>query len=395
MAELIYLNDRGVIVPDTSNTRNNIVAEFKAAFGQDFVTDPETPQGVLVTMLTQERDNTARAMAELANQINPAKAQGVFIDGLFALMGGQRFAATHSTIPGVRVGGVPGTIIQTGAIVVSDEGDQFRTTSTAILDSNGEYYLDVRAVEPGPIEVAPNELVTIAESVLGWETVSNVNATVVGRNEESDTRARNRRRNILARNTTSTNEAIISRLYDNPEIQSLSYRENYTPNTVTIDGVTLQPHSIYLCINGGVDVDIAQALLETKTVGAGYNGAQEVNIVDELSGQTYTMQFDRPEVIDLFARVTVSPSAINAQLTVRDAVGMMIAGDIQGDEGLIVGRNVSPFEISAAINFVEPSLFVRRVELSTDGTVWSTDERVVNVDQIANMNADAVQVIVQ
>src|SRR5690554_6024725 len=98
MAELRYLTDRGVIVADTADTRNQVVAEFQAAFGQDVVTDPETPQGVLITMLAQERDNTARAMAEVANQINPAQAQDVFLDGLLALMGGRRLSATHSTI---------------------------------------------------------------------------------------------------------------------------------------------------------------------------------------------------------------------------------------------------------------------------------------------------------
>src|SRR5699024_7381213 len=140
----------------------------------------------------------------------------------------------------------------------------------------------------------------------------------------------------------------------------------------TIDGVTLKPHSIYVVVNGGLDVDIAQALKDTKTIGGGYNGEEEVTIIDEVSGQPYTVQFDRPEQIDLFARVTVAPSAVNAQQVVRNASDMMTAGEIQGDEGLVVGRNISPFEIAAAINFVEPALFVRRVELSTNGVDWST-----------------------
>lgn len=395
MAELRYINERGVIVPDTADTRAQVEAEFRARFGQDFVTDPETPQGVLITMLAEERDNTARAMAELANQFNPNLSTGVFLDGLFALMGGERFAATHSTIPGVRLGGVPGTVIVGGSRVRTSSGHVFRTATTAILDAEGEAFVDVRAVEPGPIEVAPGELEFIAESVLGWETVYNANAAVPGRNEESDVRARNRRRNVLALNTVSTNEAIISRLYAMPDVQSLSYRENFTPNTVVIDGVTLGPHSIYLCINGGVDVEIAKALKDTKTIGAGYNGEEEVTITDEISGQLYTVRFDRPEVVDVFARVTVAPSPLNAQQVVRNAINMMASGDIEGDVGLVVGRSISPFEIAAAINFVEPTLFVRRVELSVDGATWSTDELDVTLSQIASLPETAVQVIVQ
>lgn len=395
MAELRYINERGVIVPDTAETRAEVEAEFRALFGQDLVTDPETPQGVLITALTQARDNTARVSAEVANQINPSLATGVFLDGLFALMGGARVAATRSTIAGVRLGGVPGTVIPTGSRVESDGGDAFLTTSTAILDASGEAFVDVRAVEPGPIEVAPGGLVTVAESVLGWETVSNVNAAVVGRNQESDVRARNRRRNILAVNNTSTSEAIISGLYSLPDVQSLSYRENYTPNPIIIDGVTLKPHSIYVCVNGGVDVEIAQSLKDNKTIGAGFNGDQEVTIVDDISGQDYTVQFDRPEVVNLFARVTVAPSAINAQQVIPNAVSMMVNGEIEGDEGLVVGRNVSPFEISAAINFVEPSLFVRRVELSLDGATWFMSEQPIAISQIARLPTSAVQVVIQ
>src|SRR5699024_5695758 len=133
VAELKYIGERGVIVPDTADTRAQIEAEWRAIFGQDLVVDPETPQGAIITALTQERDNTARAMAEVANQINPDIATGVFLDGLFALMGGARFAATYSTIPNVRLGGVPETVVPAGSKVTSESGDVFRTSSIAII----------------------------------------------------------------------------------------------------------------------------------------------------------------------------------------------------------------------------------------------------------------------
>lgn len=394
MAELKYINERGVIVPDTSTTREQVEAEWRALFGQDLVTDPETPQGVIITALVQERDNTARAMAEVANQINPNLATGVFLDGLFALMGGERFPATHSTIPNVRLGGVPTTLIPAGSRVRSTAGDVFLTAGAAIIDSAGEAFVDVRAVEPGPIEVAAGGLEAVAESILGWETVSNAFPAVVGRAEESQARARNRRRNVLALNTISVNEAIISRLYGLPDVHSLSYRENYADTTQVIDGVTMKPHSVYACVYGGLDVDIARALKDTKTLGAGYNGNEIVTITDEFSGQPYTVQFDRPEVVALFTRVTVRPSSVNAQQVVRNAIAMMVAGEIEGDVGLVVGRSVSPFEISAAVNFVEPTLFVRSVELSTDGTSWSTAEHTIDLWEIAAIPESAVQVVV-
>lgn len=74
-------------------------------FGQDLDISPETPQGVLITMETENRDAIVRNNAELANQINPDLAGGVFLDAIWALMGGAR-DATRSILTQVQFGGV-------------------------------------------------------------------------------------------------------------------------------------------------------------------------------------------------------------------------------------------------------------------------------------------------
>lgn len=88
MAEYNYITSSGVIIPDTAEQRTAVENEFKAVFGQDLDISPETPQGVLITMETENRDAIVRNNAELANQINPDLAGGVFLDAIWALMGG-------------------------------------------------------------------------------------------------------------------------------------------------------------------------------------------------------------------------------------------------------------------------------------------------------------------
>src|SRR5690606_7660957 len=140
-------------------------------------------------------------------------------------------------------------------------------------------------------------------SVLGWETVDNPTSALPGREEESDASSRRRRRQTLALQTTSVNEAIISRLYDLPEVRSLNYIENYSDTDLVIDGIFLRKHSIWVCVEGGTDLDIANALLETKTIGGGYNGDVVVTVTDEFSGRPYEIKFDRPEEVQLLIRV--------------------------------------------------------------------------------------------
>lgn len=395
MAVYNFLNDRGVIVPDTSNIRADVEAEYRAAFGDDLSLDPSTPQGVLITAEVQARDAVARNNAEVANQINPDIAEGVFLDAIWRLLGGSRRGPVKSIINDVVFFGVPGTIIPAGSLARTQAGDRFETIATYILDATGNAIGSVRAVEFGPIAAPANTLIQVASSVLGWETVNNPLPAIVGREEESNVRARRRRRETLALQTVSVSEAIISRLYDIDTVRSLSFRENVSDDSQTIDGILMKPHSIYVCVEGGTDDEIAQALYETKTIGAGYNGAVSVSVVDEFSGQISIIQFDRPDIINLFVRVTVRPSVLNVQTVIPDIVMSYQDGEIDGQTGLVVGSAVSTWEISGAVNQVEPTIFVKKVELSTDGVSWSTDIFSVALNERALINRSSVLVVVE
>ena len=394
MPDYRYINSTGVIVPDTAEIRTQVEAEYRAVFGQSINLSPETPQGVLVTMEIENRDALVRNNAELANQINPDIAGGIFLDGLWSLMGGARSGATHSYLTGVIFTGVPDTIIPAGSIAETVSGYKFVTTAVLRLGSDGTTTGSMRALNTGAVTCLAGELTKVASSVLGWETVVNPTDAAVGRVTESDVSARRRRAQTLAINTVSVSEAITSSLYALDGVRSLSYRENYSDAPIVFDGITLKPHSIYVCVEGGELADIAQSLLRTKTIGAGYNGDVTVSVTDSISGQVYDVAFDRPEVITVFCRVTVKSSALDAQTIIPNAIALFTEGEIEGDGGLRVGREVSPFELSAAVNFVEPRLFVTRVELSTDGAIWSTDTIPVKINQVARLNKSAVQVIV-
>ena len=394
MSDYQFIASTGVIIPDTATLREQVENEFRDVFGQEIDLSPETPQGALVTMEVENRDAIARNNAELANQINPDIAGGIFLDAIWALMGGQRLSATHSFLTNVEFAGVPQTLIPKGSLAETQAGDAFETTSVLIIGNDGVTKGDMRSVETGPVGCGAGELVRVASSVLGWETVNNPADAVLGRVAESDIRTRRRRRNTLAKNTVSVGEAITSALYNIESVESLSYRENYTDADQVIDGVPLVKHSIYVCVDGGPREEIAVALLRTKTVGAAYNGSETVEVTEPSSGHVYNVKFDRPKEITVFCRVTVRKSPFDAQTLIPDAVEKWVAGETDTDDGLAVGRDVSSFEIAAAVNAAEPRLFVLKVELSTDGVTWSTDVIPVQVNAVARLRRNAVQVVI-
>lgn len=57
----------------------------------------------------------------------------------------------------------------------------------------------MRAVETGPVECPAGQMMTVASSVLGWETVTNPTGAVTGRIAESDLQSRRRRKLTLAK----------------------------------------------------------------------------------------------------------------------------------------------------------------------------------------------------
>lgn len=395
MANYNYVTTSGVIVPDTADTKLEVLAEYQSVFGADVAFDDSTPQGVLVNLEVEARDGVVRNNAEVANQINPAIAGGVWLDAIWSLLGGQRRAATRSMLFGVSFSGVPNTLIPQGSLAeVSSSGIRFRTILPLIIGPSGSVIGDMEAVETGPIQVAINGLDSVASSVLGWETVSNPSPAIPGLDVQSDASARRARKNTLAIQGMSVSEAVTSDLYAIEGVRSLSFRENISNTTQVIDGITLVPHSIWVCVDGGSTVEIGEALHRVKTVGAAWNGSVSSLVVDTYSGQTYNVLFDRPVEIQIFLRITVRQSTYDAQKVVPEIIEDYVNGELEGDSGLFVGRDVSPWEISGAVNQVAPDMYVRSVELSTDGVNYSSAVLPIAINQVARLPSSAIQVLV-
>lgn len=397
MAEYNYITATGVIIPDTATTLQEVQAEFRAAFGDDLDVSPETPQGVLIVAETGARDAVARNNAELANQINPNLAGGVFLDAIWALTGGQRVAATPTLVRNVVLAGVPGTVVPGGSrAALGVNGAQFELVSSVIL-TGGSAIGTFQAVDAAATTVTIGQLNTVVSAVLGWETVTNPEPGETGTNEESDAASRMRRRQTLALQGVALPEAIVSGLNTVPGVRSLSFRENPTNDPVTIEGVTLSPHSIYVCVDGGTDEDVALMLLRKKSAGCGWNGDVTVPTREPYSGQTYPVTFDRPNLVQIYVRVTVvANGAAYADVPdlVRAAMVSYALGGQEGEPGFVVGGDVSPFELAAAVGRVAPPIYVRSITLSTDGVTFAAAEIPITIAQKGTVLAGDIAVTV-
>lgn len=390
-----FLTLTGTVVPDTATLKAEVQAEFRAALGEDLSLDDETPQGVLIVGEVQSRSAAAANNAALANQINPDLAGGAFLDAICALLGEERDAETRTLVRDVNLFGVAGTFIPAGSRARTPAGDVFATVGAVTLGA-GATQVDFLAVEGGPRPANPGSLIVIVDAILGWEIVFNPTAGLLGAFVQSDESLRLRRRQTLARQGLSTPEAVVSDLYALPDVRSLAFRENIGDAPATIDGILIGAHSVWVCVDGGTDDDIALALLGSKTAGAGWTGAVTVDVVEPSSGQTYPVSFDRPTAVPMLIRVTVRRGTYVGDLTalVQAAVLDYATGAIPGEQGFVVGGSVSPFEIAGAIGVRSAGVFVVKVEVAPASSgIYQTDEYAIALDEVATTEASSITLV--
>jgi uncharacterized phage protein gp47/JayE len=394
-----YVESTGVIVPDVSDIQTQVNGEWQNVFGADLVVTADTPQGTMITAEVTARSRVAQMLAQLANMINPNLAGGVFLDAICAFLGLEREEATYTVVPAVTIAGQPNTIFQAGQLQAQGAtSSAFFTNVAAVqLSVTGSATVDFQCQTAGPVECPIGDL-SIATQVLGWETIDNTAAGVLGELEQSDISLRSLRKQTLALQGASTVEAITSAIADVAGVQSFSFLENIANTAETINGIPLVANSIWACVNGGASTDIAAALLKSKTIGANYNGAQSVSVVEPASGQTYTVLFDRPTQMSVMVRVTMRQGTSTADLStaVPQAIVDYANGNVAGDAGFVVGQQVSPFDLSGAIYSEVPGAFVSKVEVAFAGAspVYQTTELAIALNQIATVTANLVQVII-
>lgn len=142
-------------------------------------------------------------------------------------------------------------------------------------------------------------------------------------------------------------------------------RQSYFADAVTIqgsiDGLSLLPHSVYACVDGGTDLDVAAALLENKSSGSAWNGGTSIPVVEPASGQSYTVLFDRPQEVGILINITITNAAED---DVKAAILAFAAGQLDGLPGFVVGQDVSPFEIAGAVTSKIPNCYISSVTIS-------------------------------
>lgn len=371
-----YVTGRGVIVPDTSTVLGDVQNEFKAVFGNDLDVSPETVQGRIIEMISRSRLFTIQACAAVSNMLNLNTANGFVLDDLGSLFLLSRQPATYTTTS-VVLSGVSGTVVPEGTRLKSTGGQIFVNTADYVIGSplNAVF----RAEKKGVIPCPANTLTIILDAVNGLETANNPANPVLGRELESDAEFRSRIKGSLNINSMAVISAIKANLEQISGVVGTYLYDNYSTSSVVVDEITVPAHSILAIVDGGDSAEIAKVLYDKKTIGTGYLASTtdpDIQIVtetvlDPIYGTSYTVKFARPKIVNLLVDITVvrqNYTGDDLETAVKDAIIKWSVGDNDEVDGLKIGTDVSPFEISAAVSNTLPEIFIRDCKIAKSGS---------------------------
>lgn len=171
-------------------------------------------------------------------------------------------------------------------------------------------------------------------------------------------------------------------------VTGLSSTSGFYPGML-VTGTGIPANTVIASVLTGTSITLSQAatVSATETLTFSQPYARAIPVTDPVSGQVYTVLFDRPELIGVFVRITFklanTPSNVIQLMT--SAITEYINGNLSNEPGWAVFNDVSCFELAGAINQVVPSVYLINVEttLASNPMGWSNSPITIGINQQA------------
>lgn len=368
--------------------RAEIVADLLANISTTLDTDTESPLGQLVGIFARQlRQVWELAEATYSGQY-PDSASGFSLTALALLTGTSRLPATKSTVE-CTVNVDPGTYLP-GTLVAHVSGDAtLRFVNVDTVTNGGGSPANVtditfEAEETGVVRANASTLTVIAEPVSGWNSITNPADATLGTEIESDTALRLRREEELASSGSTTVDAIKDAILDVADVIAATVLENDT--NATVDGIPAK--SIEAIVRGGVDADIAAAILAEKPAGIQAFGSEGPFTVTDAQGNDHSIDFTRPTVVNVYLEVDL------------DVVSADYAGDTAVEEALVdfgdlnyeMGDDVILSKLEAIIHGLTGIYDVTEIRVGNAPSPVSTSNYTIDTRELADLDTARITI---
>jgi uncharacterized phage protein gp47/JayE len=305
----VQFTDAGLVLPTESAILAGVQADINAAFGGGVNPALETPQGQLASSTTAIIGDKNNLFALYVNEVDPDFAAGRMQDAIAQIYFLDRNPATPTAVVATCVG-LPGVQIPVGAQAKATDGNLYVCTQAGTIPVSGSIDLNFACVADGPIACPAGSLNQIYQSIPGWDTINNAADGTVGSNVESRADFEFRRKQSVALNAVNSLQSIYANVLSVTDVLDAYVTENTTGAPITVGGMTLVGHSIYVAAVGGAAADIALAIWNKKSLGASYNGNTSFTVTDTVGYDfpypSYVVTWETPIALPIMFAVQIA-----------------------------------------------------------------------------------------
>lgn len=373
----------GFWADEIEDVRSDVAASWRAAFANStdvpLNTDPESPAGQLVDSQTAAIAEKDTELLYLCNQFDPAKNEGVFQDAIARIY----FLTRKNNTPSyaaISVTGLPGTVVPVSAQIQSTaDGTLWQSQEAFTIGADGTATGTFSCLTDGAVSALAGTLTQIVTVVAGWDTATNESAAVVGSAAENRGSFEQRRYESVALNSRGTASAVYARLMQLDNVIAVCVRENKTSSPKVIDGVTLSPHSVFVCVLGGAPADIADSLYRTVSAGCDFNGNTSRNVTDEHTGVVTEVKYEVPADLRVYVRAKVSNASQLSSDVLAQIQQAVYANFYGNDPTEVNGSIMTRYKMGDTIYATRFSISIQNLgvtnllnlDVSLDGSSWS------------------------
>lgn len=290
------LNALGYGTTTYAEKRTELEAAFKTAFGANLRTNPESAQGQIIDYITSLSNNEDKIGLEIFNQLDYRKASGALLSMIAIIKGQPRRSGTKAIITCNATSTSTSYTIPANNVFSGDFAFENVSDINIILINQS---VQLRALNNG---VTKQEITDTLTSESYLPLLSNIAITAIqeGTDNESDIDLINRLSASDSEKAQNDAASIVDKLNALEDTTRVRVLENDT--SAIVDSVPA--YGIEAIVLGGLDLDIATIIYDTKASGTPTSGGEVVTITDS-QGYPKLIKFTRPTQINVYVKVSI------------------------------------------------------------------------------------------
>lgn len=383
------INENGISIETLEELYIYLQTNYKTIYGQDINLDSDTTDGQFMAFLSKlVRDMQENAVSTY-NAFDPDLAENTQLIRLLKFCGIVKRPATKSSVD-IEIT-VDRSVNLPTKYTVSDTLNQNWIITSPITLPTGTHTLSFLAENWGSVEALPNTIINQNTIVLGVTSVTNPNEALVGRDDETDTQLRQRRKQSVSLPSENRVDGLQAKLLNVSGVIDAVVLENKTLNydsTLDLNGKT-----IWAIIEGGSVEDIGTTISLDRGTGVELKGNVTYSYQRQQLRQNGTFRiftdlarFDRPVNTEIYIKfdVTLRSGSITYDLTsIKNALLEKLYD---------IGENATVTELYGYIYNAGNTFIATNLQLSKDDITFSGDLLTANADEKFIIDFDKITI---